>query len=108
MNDTIANPELFSCNALFKRLIQKGLAPNARTWFFAQCSEPREEDLLNARELLEPRVQKYNSIYKKLRHKYRAHRGMESYESIKAFFKDPNKYKITAMLQCVYTLVFGL
>src|SRR5436853_636554 len=75
-----------------------GAEPQWPVDFANQAWEPTCSDLAPLQKALVPDYDKFKAIYRPIRHKYFAHRGMESQQSIEALFSKTLKADVAEIL----------
>ncbi len=109
---TIANPAFFSKAALRERRRKSAnLAGSDPRWlvdYVNQAWEPTAADLEPLRAALVPHVGKFTAIYQPIRHKYFAHRGMESQRAVEALFSKTLKADVAEILGFLHTTLWAV
>ena len=109
---TIANPQFFSKSALRARRRKNdnmtGADPQWLVDFVNQAWEPARVDLEPMDAALAPHYAKLKSIYQPIRHRYVAHRGMDSQQAIQALFSKALKTDVAEILGFLHTLLWAI
>jgi hypothetical protein len=109
---TIKNPAFFSKSALRERKRETSKITDADPqWLVDYVNaawEPTAADLEPLRIALTPHYNKFTAIYQPIRHKYFAHRGMESEQAIAALFGKTLIGDIAEILRFLHTLLWAI
>jgi hypothetical protein len=109
---TIANPAFFSKAALRERKRQasnvSGPDPQWLVDYVATAWEPTVADLEPLRIALTPHCEKFRAIYRPIRHKYFAHKGIESDAAIWALFGKTLIGDVAEILRFLHTLLWAI
>jgi len=109
---TIANPALFSKEALLERKRRishiAGADPVWLVYFVAQAWEPTAADLEPLGTALASHLDRFKAIYRPIRHKYFAHRGRESQQAIEALFGKTLKTDVAEILGFLHTALSAI
>ena len=109
---TIANPALFSKTALRARKRDSmeidGADPEWLVDYLASAWEPATGDLEVLRTAIAPHYDKFTAIYKPIRHKFFAHKGMETQAAIDALFGKTSIGDVTEILRFLHTLLWAI
>lgn len=73
-----------------------------------QAWEPTAAELKPMLAALAPHCAKFKAIYQPIRHKYFAHRGMESQQAIEALFEKTLKTEVAEILGFLHTLLWAI
>jgi hypothetical protein len=112
INITIANPALFSKEALRQRKREsskvQGDDPDWLTEYLKHVWEPTSAELEIFRTELTPHVKHFKQIYQPIRHKFYAHKSTESEAAISALFGKTLIGDVNRILGFLYTLLWCL
>lgn len=109
---TIANPVLFSKEALWQRkrennkIYGKDPDPDWLPEFLKHAWEPTVTDLEVFRTELAPHVDQFRIIYRPIRHRFYAHKSTESEAAISALFSKTLIGDVNRVLGFLYTLLW--
>jgi hypothetical protein len=109
---TIQNPGFFSKAALRERKRQAsqitGADPQWLVDYVGQAWEPTTADLQTLRAALTPHYDTFQTIYRPIRHRYFAHRGMDSQRAIEALFSQTLIGDVAQVLGFLHTLLWAI
>lgn len=114
VNLTVANPALFSKKELRKRKRESlrifGATPDPE-WlaeYIQNAWEPTAADLEPLRVALVPHRNRFNAIYRPIRHKVFAHRSLEDEQAITALFSRTHIGEVAEILRFLHTLLWAI
>ncbi|HWR13405.1 MAG TPA: hypothetical protein VN577_01150 [Terriglobales bacterium] len=109
---TVQHPDFFLRAALRERKRQAfditGPDPQWLLDYVSQAWEPRTADLEVLRDALVPHYNTFKSIYQPIRHKYFAHRGVDSQQAITALFSQTLFGDVARILGFLHTLLWAI
>jgi hypothetical protein len=107
---TSGNAELFSKAALLerKRKLLQGPDPDWLAEYIENAWEPSSIDLKPLKKALAPHYEKFEDIYRPIRHRYYAHRGDETKEAISELFSKTRIDEVNEILRFLHTLILAL
>lgn len=109
---TVANPSFFSRASLCERKRQashiSGSDPDWLVAYVESAWEPTSADLEPISIALTPHYEKFKKIYKPIRHKYFAHKSIESETAIKTLFAQTLVGDVNEILRFLHTLLWAI
>lgn len=109
---TFQNPSFFSRAALRERKRQAshitGADPGWLVDYVSQAWEPTTADLQSLHAALTPHYDTFKNIYRPIRHRYFAHRGMDSRQAIEALFSQTLIGDVAQILGFLHTLLWAI
>ena len=112
LSATVNHPELFSKTALRERKRNAsrltGPDPQWLVEYVDQAWEPTKADLQPLTAALAPHHDKFKEIYRPIRHRYFAHRGMQSQQAILALFSKTLIGDVAEILRFLHTLLWAI
>jgi hypothetical protein len=109
---TVQNPAFFSKAALRDRKRHasriSGSDPQWLVEYVAQAWQPTTVDLQQLQTALTPHYQTFKTIYRPIRHRYFAHRGMDSEQAIQVLFSQTLIGDVSRILGFLHTLLWAI